>query len=323
MAGLLDEIDVVATVEDALRMNAVGETVLPAEAYLRWDVDDGWARSLTLPAALGRPAYAAGIKVINGNVANPGRGVPRASGLILLFDVETAQVTTIMAAAQVSAMRTAAVSVAAVKRLAPRIVERALVVGAGPIGEAHARMLGRAVASLGTIWSYDADGTRAVELAGRVEGVVAVEDWRSVVGRADVVIAATTSTEAYLRLGDVAPGAIVVNVGLDDCAEDLLLGADHLVVDSWDLVADDRNRLLGRLIAAGAVLPPGVDAGTGGRQRVAGELGRILAGAVEIVPKPEQRVVVNPFGMAVNDIAVATAVDRLARRGTAGQRLTR
>lgn len=300
---LLTGIDVVAAVEEAQRDHALGRTVLPAEAYLRWDVGDGWARSLTLPAALGAPPHAAGIKVINGNIANPARGVPRASGLILLFDVETGQVTTVMAAARISAMRTAAVSVAAVRRLAPRTVESVLIVGAGPIGEAHARMLSGTV---GTIWSYDLDAGRAEALAASIPAVEAVRDWRPAAARADAVIGATTSTGPYLTLAGIREGAVVVNVGLDDCADDLLLGADHLVVDSWELVADDTNRLLGKLIAAGRITGPGI------------ELGQILAGTAAVTPGPDDRVVVNPFGMAVNDIAVATAVQRRAAEHEAG-----
>ncbi|MEU5907133.1 ornithine cyclodeaminase family protein [Micromonospora sp. NPDC047467] len=319
---LLTDIDVVAAVEAAQRDHALGRTVLPPEAYLRWDVDAGWARSLTLPAALGVPTRTAGIKVINGNIANPGRGIPRASGLILLFDVETGQVTTVMAAARVSAMRTAAVSIAAIRRLAPRPVTHALVVGAGPIGEAHVRMLCTAVPAIRVIWSYDLDGERAAALASAVtvEGVAveAVPDWRRVAGRADAVIAATTSTDPYLSLTDIRDGAIVVNVGLDDCASDLLLGADLLVVDSWDLVADDTNRLLGRLIMDGQVGPPGSARTASAQARVDAELGHVIAGATAVAPAPDDRVVVNPFGMAVNDIAVATAVQQLAVEREAG-----
>ncbi|MDY7086145.1 MAG: ornithine cyclodeaminase [Actinomycetota bacterium] len=303
---LLTGVDVVAAVEQAQIGHAQGRTVLPAEAYLRWDVGDGWARSLTLPAALGAPPHTAGIKVINGNIANPGRGMPRASGLILLFDVETGQVTTVMAAARISAMRTAAVSVAGVRRLAPRPVESVLVVGAGPIGAAHVRLLCDTVPTVRTVWTYDLDAARSRELATTSPAVEAVPEWRAVAGRADAVIGATTSTGPYLALADIREGAIVVNVGLDDCAEDLLLGADHLVVDSWELVAGDTHRLLGRLIAAGRVTAP------------VPELGRVLAGADAVAPGPDDRVVLNPFGMAVNDMAVATAVQRLAAEREAG-----
>jgi len=315
VATLLDQVAVVDVVEEALQRHALGQSVMPAEAYLRWSTEDGWARSLTLPAALGMPVRTVGAKVINGNVANPSRGVPRASGLVLLFDVSTGQVRTIMAAADLSAVRTAAVSVAGLRRLAPRPVKQVLVIGAGPIGEAHVRLLCREP-TVRRIWVHDLDAGRAERVAAdykqapiRIEPVI---DRASVIGRADLIVAATTSTSAHLGLGDVRKGTLVINVGLDDCTEDLLLGAEHLVVDSWDLVAADRNRLLGRLVHSGRVTAPGGRSSPGAEQVVRAELGELIAGVLSVRCEPEDRVVLNPFGMAVNDIAVATAVEQRA-----------
>ncbi|WP_410634297.1 ornithine cyclodeaminase family protein [Amycolatopsis sp. cmx-4-83] len=315
VATLLEEIAVVDVVEEALRSHALGRTVMPAEAYLRWTTDDGWARSLTLPAALGMPTGTAGIKVINGNVANPGRGVARASGLVLLFDVLTGQVRTVMAAANLSAMRTAAVSIIGVRRLAPRPVEHALVIGAGPIGAAHVRLLCQEP-TVRTVWVHDLDGDRAAAVAALTSDVRVrvdpVRDRASVIGDADVIVAATTSVNAHLGLRHIRPGTLVVNVGLDDCAQDLLLGADHLVVDSWALVADDDKRLLGQLIRSGRVTAAGDSTSARAEQVVRAELGQLIAGSVMVSPRQDDRVVLNPFGMAVNDIALATAVEQSA-----------
>src|SRR5262249_15533411 len=141
--------------------------------------------------------------------------------------------------------------------------------------------------------------------------VHAVSHRTSVIGEADVIIAATTSTDAHLHLNDIRPGTLVINVGLDDCAQDLLLGAEYLVVDSWNLVANDTNRLLGRLIRTGLVGAPGDGVSPGVRQQVDAELGQIITGIVNVRPGWQDRVVLNPFGMAVNDIAVATMIEQL------------
>jgi ornithine cyclodeaminase/alanine dehydrogenase-like protein (mu-crystallin family) len=309
VAALLDEIDAVAVIEDALRLHATGATVLPAEAHLHWSTVDGAARSLALPAVLGDPPYAAGTKVMNGNLANPARGLPRASGLVLLFDVRTAQVSTVMAAAQVSATRTAAVSAAAARALAPKPMRQLLILGAGPIGEAHTRLLPRALPSVREIWVYDLDHGRARTVADTAHAT-AVARRDDVIGAADLIIAATTSREPYLDLAEVPAGCLVVNVGLDDCTEDLLLGADQLVVDDWTLVAEDPHRLLGRLIRAGKVTGPVL------------ELAQVVAHQ-NVTVRPTDRVVVNPFGLAIHDVALASAVDQLARQRGLGISLPR
>ncbi|MCK9896368.1 hypothetical protein [Frankia sp. AgB32] len=325
VVDLLERIDVVEVVEAALKLHASGRAVLPEEAYLRWTAGDGWARSLTLPAALGAPPYAAGVKVINGNTSNPGRGIDRASGLVLLFDVLTGQVSTIMAAAPLSAIRTAAVSIAGLRRLTARPIEQAVVIGAGPIGEAHVQLLGTTIPTVRIIWIHDSDINRAAGIAERARvgdvEVRVVSDRAAALRTSEVVIAATTSAKAHLGVTDVAPGTVVVNVGLDDCDRNLLLKADHLVVDSWDLVAGDTNRLLGQLIKDGLVVHSGNPTPAASPQRVCAELGHLVAGTVTIRPGWNDRVVLNPFGMAVNDIAVATVVEQMAKSADCGQHL--
>jgi hypothetical protein len=85
-----------------------GETLLPAEAYLRWENSRGaYTRSISMPGAV-RSEY--GMKIINASVSNPTLGLERTGGIGLTFDEETARITTIMGVGLLSAVRTAAVS---------------------------------------------------------------------------------------------------------------------------------------------------------------------------------------------------------------------
>ena len=155
----------------------------------------------------------------------------------------------------------------------------------------------------------DLDHGRARAVADTTRGT-AVARREEVIGAADLIIAATTSCEPYLGLAEVPAGSLVINVGLDDCTEDLLLGADQLVVDDWTLVADDPHRLLGRLIRAGKVAGP------------VPELAQVVAHQ-HVTTRPTDRVVVNPFGLAIHDVALASAVDQLARQRGLGVSLPR
>ena len=58
-----------------------------------------------------------GTKIINANTGNPDKGLPRADGLTLLFDPRTARPSVIMQVAEVSVLRTAAVSTLAARHL--------------------------------------------------------------------------------------------------------------------------------------------------------------------------------------------------------------
>ena len=107
-------IDTVAAVREAVLAHSRGEAMLPAEACLRWITPSGAkARNLNMPGYVGGAIARAGTKIINANAANPDNGIPRASGICLLFDPETAQVVCIMDATYISATRTASVTVLA------------------------------------------------------------------------------------------------------------------------------------------------------------------------------------------------------------------
>lgn len=92
------------------------------------------------------PAYVGGVDIaalkwIGGSADNKARGLPYLSGLIILNDPETAVVTAIVDAADITAARTAAVSGLCVNRFAPPDWSTVAIVGYGVQGRAHARLL--------------------------------------------------------------------------------------------------------------------------------------------------------------------------------------
>lgn len=311
--GCVDVVDLVTTV---LQQHARGATRLPPEAALYWENDQGeTARSLALPACIDTDPRQVGLKVINANPRNTERGIPRASGLLLLFDPATARVVCVMQAEYVSSARTAAVSLIAARWAKPNAGVLS-VIGAGPLGRAHVELARKTLPDLRELRVYDLDEKRADALVetgigGGLAGVRCASA-RLAVDGADVVIAATTTSVPYLELAWLSQSAVVVNVGLDDCTEGLLLGCDTLLVDSWALISSDERRLLGRLALMGRVVGPGQPASPGVR-RVDAELGSVIDGASLAVGG---RVVMNPFGMGIADVAVGAAVrDAAAQLG--------
>ncbi|WP_250294391.1 ornithine cyclodeaminase [Streptomyces atroolivaceus] len=311
---------VVELVRETLLAVRAGKAGLTPEAALRWTTSSGAsARSLILPGWAG-DSY--GCKIINASLGNQALGLPRAAGLIVLDDPETARPLCIMEGALISALRTAGVSIAAVGAVRDLAgIGRVAFLGCGRQAEVHHGLLAPLATGLREVVLHDRDGARAEQAAAtwaaaRPEVVVSVaERPEEAVSRAELTFAVTTTTEPYVELDWVPEGGTFVNVSLDDAAESLLLGCDHLFVDDWQLVAEDGHRLLGVLAGAGRVTGPGAPAPEGGRS-VDAALPDLLAGAYRRQVGGRDRVVINPFGMGVHDIAVAAAVHtRAAERG--------
>ncbi len=326
VVDLCRRIDPIDAVTDAFRAVRAGTAGIAPEAALRWQAPDGTAaRSLVLPAHYG-DAY--GCKLINACIGNISRGLPRAHGLITLFDPETAAPRVIMDAGHVSALRTAAVSVAALGAARDfGTVERVAFLGCGRQAATHLDvLLTRAKPTADTV--HDADPERGAAFADTVRGLLPTANVRAAptaeeaVRAADVVVAATTTNTPYVPLEWAGPGSVFLNVSLDDATEELLLGCDHLFVDDWHLIAEDQTRLLGRLATAERVTGP-AEPGRPGARRVDADLATLLSGGYERPIAPTDRVVVNPFGMGVHDIAIAARVYAAATHDGVGTRLPR
>lgn len=308
VGAALAAVDALEVVRDAFIAHHRRRTVLPAEACLRWQAPDGGAaRSIAMHAYLPAPPRA-GIKLINGAINNPGRGIPRAMGIIALFDPLTAQITDLLPAAEISATRTAAVSTLAAQCLTRQHPKRLAILGAGFLAATHARMIPAALC-LEELVVFDIERRRAEDLVNRsslprVHVAASAED---AVQGADVVVTATTVTEPYLEFEWLAPGCVVLNVSLDDLRSEVFMRADALYVDDWTMVTADSHRQLGKLAREGRIVAPGVPPASDARA-ITAELGALFAGDAPQRSDEQQRIVVNPFGLAISDISLAAAI---------------
>lgn len=327
----IESVDVLAVVADGLRAHATGRTVLPAEAYLGWRTQEGFAaRCLAMPGALSTVDTSwYGLKVINGSLGNPARGIARSQGFTMLFDPETARPVVVMEAAYISALRTAAVTALAARRLGVAKQRALAMIGCGTLARVHANLLLDTVPTLREVALFDTEPARAERLAAALAGGAASPDVRiardaeDCVRGADLVVPVTTTTEGYLAHHWLKPGALIVNVSLDDVLPEVVHRADLLVVDDWELVRADEHRLLGRMYRAGELLGPdsGEDATTPGVRRVDATLGEVLAGSARGRLADTDIVLCNPFGMAILDVTVAGRVFELASRDDIGHLL--
>ena len=111
------DVDLLKCVREALRQHGAGTARVGAEGVIRWSPTAGQAaRTVNMPGLLDDGAVV-GTKIINANTGNPDRGLPRADGVTILFDPLTARPRVVMQGAEVSALRTAAVSTLAALQL--------------------------------------------------------------------------------------------------------------------------------------------------------------------------------------------------------------
>jgi ornithine cyclodeaminase/alanine dehydrogenase-like protein (mu-crystallin family) len=125
------------------------------------------------------------LKWVSGFPANPARGLPYISGVIIVNDAESGIPRAIMDAAEITAARTAAVSGLCVKRWAPEKWARAAILGCGEQGRYHATML-RFLNPDAEIVAFDPEPGKAAAL-GDVRAAAAPE---TAVEGAEVVITA-------------------------------------------------------------------------------------------------------------------------------------
>jgi ornithine cyclodeaminase len=324
VTAMCSAIDPLTIVEETFRRTLQGTANIAAETALRWTAPDGTAaRSLVLPA---RSADSYGCKIINACIGNIDRGLPRAHGLVLLYDSVTAAPVCIMDGGAISALRTTAVSTVAVRALRdPTTVRTIAFLGCGRQATAHLETLARLCPNIEHATVFDIQPQRASRFAVNKRNAISVRvraTAEAAVRHADLVVAATTTTTPYIELDWLQPGSTLLNVSLDDATEETLLQCEHLIVDDWGLVKSDGHRLLGRLAQAGTVVGPRESTATAIRQ-VDASIATVLSSNYARTVQPQDRVVINPFGMGVHDVALAAEIYGIATRAAKGIQLPR
>lgn len=328
------DLDGVGIVRELFRLHAAGETILPDEAYLAWVNSEGESvRSLNMPGYVGGKLEMAGTKIINANIANFKRGLPRASGITLLYDNVSARVVCMMESAYISSFRTACVTASAANVFQGRDIEHIALIGAGVLARMHIEVLLKALPHIGNISVYDLAQERVTAL--RTSVMPLLEEYgvafdimstaEEAVRLAQLIVPVTTTTVGYIPFAWLQPGTIVVNVSLDDVLPDVVLLADKVFVDDWKLVKHDSRRLLGKMYRSGEIIGPD-EAGKnihGKRRSIDGTLGEIVLGTKVGRNHSDQIILFNPFGLAIEDVAFATHVYQVARKEGLGVSLER
>lgn len=227
-------------------------------------------QQIHVPATAGTfylmPAIASNfvVKLVSNFPRNATLGIDTHNGLVLIFDTETGVPKAILDAASFTAFRTAAVSAASARLLAPNDATILAILGSGVQARSHARFL-RHVRNFSEIRIWSRNRESAKKLADEVGGVCA--DAEDVVRGADVICTTTASSEPVLNGKWLKPGSHVCAVGWNGIAGGEL---DDEVMQHTLLVESREAALAesGNIIRSSA--------------RISAEIGEVLSGSAKV-----------------------------------------
>ncbi len=221
----------IAAMEAALAAFSSGRVIQPVRNMIT--IEEG-RRYLGIMPAVAEEVM--GLKVVNFYPGNAGSAVPTHLAVIVLLRSDTGEPLAVMDGRLITEMRTAAVSAAVTKSLAPPAGSVLALLGSGVQAKAHLEALS-SVCSFREIrvWSRTADHAKRFA----AEHGAAATDVEAAVRGADVIVTATNAREPILKGAWLKPGAHVNAVGsprptwreLDDEAM-----ANVLLVDSREAV---------------------------------------------------------------------------------------
>ena len=313
--GLTDA-EILTAVEGALRAQGLGQVVIEPRVHLvpekeypgHFNVLRGYVRPLSL----------AGVKVVGDFYRNYEVGLPSELGLMQLFDPKTGAPVAIVDAADLTDMRTGAVTAIGAKYLARQDSKILGHIGARGTSYWNVRLLHR-VFGFEEIRvhsrrseSRDAFAARLrVDLGARI---TVTEDWESCVRDADIVVEASRLEKPtpLRRTEWIRKGACVIPYGTMSAVELSLTDImDKMVVDDW---GQARAGPLGALRAH-------VDTGRLSEATLYAELGQIVVGRKAGRERADETTLFWHRGLPLSDIALGAAMVEKARALGIGQEL--
>lgn len=268
-----------------------------------------------MPGSLDDPACF-GVKLLSLFPGNPAAGISSHLGLVVLFEAEHGRPVALLDAAELTAIRTAAVSGLATRLLARPDAGDLAILGAGEQAASHlAAMCSVRPVRRVRVWSRTAASAQAFAEAQGVRHGLAVEvaeSARAAVEGADLVCTVTASREPVLAGDWIAAGAHlnVVGASRPDATEidTAAVVRSRYFVDcraSTELEAGDWLRAR--------------EAGAVGPDHIAGEIGEVANGTKPGRRSDDEITLFRSLGVAAEDLAAAAFVLEAARANGVGQ----
>jgi len=301
----------------ALASLARGDALLPLRTVVRIPrTNNAFATMPGYIALDGQGVF--GAKIVSVFPGNQGTAYDSHQGAVLIFDNEHGGVEAILDGTAITSIRTGAVSGVATRALARESASTLAILGSGVQAHSHLQAMCavRPIRAL-RVWSRNPENARRfADHARRERGLdatVATTGAAAVEG-ADIVCAATSSTEPVLRGDWLSLGTHVNAVGVSQPhAREL----DSAAVVRSRLYVDRRESALNE---PGDILAP-LRAGEIGPDHIVGEIGEVLVGKAPGRRSDTEITLFKSLGLAIEDLASAAHVYAEAVRTGAGVRV--
>ena len=302
-----------ADIRSALTMNEAIDAVARAYGQLsagkatmplrsRFHTDKGV--TLVMPAHLHESGDFA-VKIVSVYPDNPTLGLPTVAATVLALDPQTGMPLALMEGDSLTALRTGAAGGVAARYLARADAATVALFGAGVQARSQLKAA-MAVRSIERVWIVDPFETAARRLIDDVSGwadapeALLAESAQAAVSRADIVLAATTTTTPLFDGHDLKPGTHVTGVGsfTPDMQE-----IDATTIQRARVVVDQRDAALAE---AGDIII--------GKATIDAEIGEIVNGDRPGRQNDQEITFFKSVGLAVQDAVTAAAVLKAAEQ---------
>ncbi|KZN59880.1 hypothetical protein N473_02890 [Pseudoalteromonas luteoviolacea CPMOR-1] len=295
---------IVDIVEKTYLAYQLGNAHNPDSYFLRFEKKPE-ARIIALPAYIDDALKVSGMKWISSFPKNIQQGIPRASAVLILNDLETGYPFACLESSIISASRTSASAVSAAYHLnnKQKKVANLGVIGTGLIARYIIAFFAGCGWEIENLHLFDTNEAYAEQFKARIQKdfaqlkdteIMIANSADALIQQSDIVTFATSAGEPHIHnVSAFSHNPIVLHVSLRDLSPEVIL-ASHNVFDDVEhcMKANTSPHLTEQKV--------------GNRDFVTGTLAEILAG--KAAPARDKPVVFSPFGMGILDLAVGYKV---------------
>jgi len=297
----LKGLDLVRLMEGAFAAFSQGDAVVPPPGELLFEDPPG---EVHIKYGYLKAGDTYVVKIASGFWNNPAHGLSSSDGLLLVFRKDTGELAAVLNdRGRLTDLRTAAAGAVAAKYLAPEQIDVIGVLGTGIQAELQVQLLQAARPCCSVLfWGRNPERGDAYIQRMRDKGflVEAARSAAEVAARCRLIVTATASQNPLLQWSDIQPGTHITAIGADSADKQEL---DPSIIRQADIVVTD-SRAQGR--SRGELWH--TYRGDDEPMRRIAEIGEITSGKVKGRTAAEQVTVSTFSGLAVQDIAIASAV---------------
>ena len=216
-----------------------------------------------------RPHQLMGVKLVSVWPGNNAKGESAVSGVYVLISCDNGHPVAVLDGTALTLRRTAAAAALAARRLARQNSRTLAMLGTGalsvPLVQAHVEVM---PFDKVLVWGRQASKAQAVVAQLQQQGIAAsvATDLEQTLAQADVVAAATTATEAFIRTDWVRPGTHLGLIGAFTAqmaeAEPALMAQAQVFADSRSAVLEKGGEVF-QAIQQGLIAPAAIQAELG------------------------------------------------------------